>query len=146
MFPPHGKDGRSLADLIDRLGHPDRLERVHAGACLVVRGREDQAVVPALIAALRDERAVVRRMAALVLGDLAPQARQAVGSLVEALRHEDAGLRRRAVVALGQFGAEATAAVPALRAALADKDEGVRSFAATALTLIDPDTGQKEAA
>jgi HEAT repeat protein len=85
-------------------------------------------------------------MAALVLGDLAPAAREAIPALIHALSNADAGLRRRAAVALGRFGAEAAAAVPALRSALADSDEGVRSFAATALALIEPPVSVRGAA
>ena len=77
-----------------------------------------------LSAALKDERPVVRKMAALVLGDLAPEASEAIPALAAALGDADEGVRRRAAVALGQFGPEATAAVPALRTALSDPDAG----------------------
>lgn len=145
MSSPHANDGPGVAELIERLSHPNRLERVHAAAGLVWLGRQNPGVVDALIPALKDTRAVVRRMATLVLGDLAPLARQAVPALVEALTDPDERLRRGAAVALGLFGSQAMAAVPALRAALGDKDEGVRSFAATALTLIEPGTGKAAA-
>jgi HEAT repeat protein len=126
-----------LKELIDRLGHPDRIARVHAAAELVKQGRQDQAAVRALIEALRQDRQVaVRKMAALVLGDLAPQAQEAIGALAEALGDGDEGLRRRVAVALGRFGSAAAAAGPALQRALNDTDEGVRSFAAASLTLI----------
>jgi HEAT repeat protein len=132
----------SFRDLIDRLGHPDRLERVHAAADLVKLGRQGKRPVPALVQALREERRVaVRKMAALVLGDLAPHAQEALPALIDALRDSDEGLRRRAAVALGRFGGAAVSALPALRLSLSDPDEGVRSFAASALALIDPDDG-----
>jgi HEAT repeat protein len=139
-----------LPDLIDRLAHLDRLERVGAAAELVRRGRSgremETAVVELLVAALRDQRVILRKMAALVLGDLAAESERAVPALVEALANPDEGLRRRAVVALGQFRTAATAAIPALRSALHDQDEGVRSFAATSLALIDPTGHPEEAA
>ncbi len=132
----------SFRDLIDRLGHPDRLERVHAAADLVKLGRQGKGAVPALVQALRQEgRVAVRKMAALVLGDLAPDALEALPALIDALRDSDEGLRRRAAVALGRFGGAAVAAIPALRLSLNDPDEGVRSFAGAALTLIDPEEG-----
>ena len=105
-------------------------------------GRGGRRLEDALAAALKDERPVVRKMAALVLGDLAPDSRKAVPALADALRDVEEGVRRRAAVALGQFGAEAAAAIPALRAALDDADEGVRSFAATSLALIEPPPGR----
>jgi HEAT repeat protein len=144
MFMP--EDRASVEELIDRLGHYDRLQRVHAAAQLVRLGRHDGAVIAALLTALRSGQEVLQRMAALVLGDLAPAAREAIPPLINALSNSDAGLRRRAAVALGRFGAEAAAAVPALRSALADSDEGVRSFAATALALIEPPLGVRGAA
>ena len=67
-----------------------------------------------LSAALQTEQDPLRKMAALVLGDLAPRGEEAIPALIDALRDEDEGLRRRAVVALGQFGAKAHAAVDSL--------------------------------
>ena len=131
-----GMDG--VAQLIERLAHPDRLERVHAAVDLVRLGRRGCRPEEALAAALKDERPVVRKMAALVLGDLAPDSRAAIPALIETLGDAEEGVRRRAAVALGQFGPEATAAIPALRAALDDSDEGVRSFANASLLLIEP--------
>jgi HEAT repeat protein len=127
-----------IPELINRLGHPDRLQRVNAAVGLVRLGRQGCRLVEPLAAALNDERPAVRKMAALVLGDLAPEAGDAVPSLAAALFDPDEGVRRRAAVALGQFGAAAKSAVLALRAALDDPDEGVRSFAAASLDLIDP--------
>jgi HEAT repeat protein len=127
-----------LAKWLGRLAHPDRLERVHAAAELVRLGRANPAVAAALSGALRDERVVVRKMTALVLGDLAADAGNVVPALAAALADPDEGVRRRAAVALGQFRGEALAAVAALRSALRDPDDGVRSFAASSLALIDP--------
>jgi HEAT repeat protein len=137
-----------LPEFIERLGHADRLERVHAAADLVRLGRQRdaRAVVAAVVAALADNRAVVRKMAALVLGDLAVEAATAVGALAAALRDPDEGVRRRAAVALGQFRTEARPALAALHAALSDEDDGVRSFAATSLSQIAPASGVPEEA
>jgi HEAT repeat protein len=128
-------DQEGIEELIERLGHPDRLERVAAAAKLVRLGRQGKNLTRFLIDALSDRR--LQKMAALVLGDLAPGAREAIPALIESLRDEDEGLRRRSAVALGQFGPLAAAAIPALLLALRDADEGVRSFAQTALALIE---------
>ena len=135
-----------IAELIDRLGHADRLERVHAAVGLVRFGRQGCQLVEPLSTALKDGRPVVRKMAALVLGDLAPEARGAIPALAASLGDADEGVRQRAAVALSQYGPEAAAAVPALRTALSDPDAGVRSFAATALALIEPAPRRTEAA
>ena len=58
-----------------------------------------------LTTALKTERPVVRKMAALVLGDLAPEMRGAIPALAAALGDADEGVRRRAAAALGQYGA-----------------------------------------
>ena len=136
----HAADEVPLSELIDRLAYVDRLERVHAAAELVRLGRQPggQKVVEALVGALRDERIIVRKMAALVLGDLAVEADTAVPALAESLRDPDEGVRRRAAVALGQFRTQASLAISALRSALQDEDDGVRSFAATSLSVIVP--------
>jgi HEAT repeat protein len=135
-----------IPELIERLGHADRLERVHAAVQLVRLGRQGCRLAGPMTAALKDDRAVVRKMAALVLGDLAPEAWDAVPALAAALADADEGVRRRAAVALGQYGAAATEAIPALHVALHDPDEGVRSFAATALALIEPPSQRTQSA
>jgi hypothetical protein len=141
MSGSHESDGGNVAALIKQLGHLDRLQRVHAAAQLVRLGRQDEGLVAVIQAALKDGPDLVQKMAALVLGDLAPLSRQAIPALIDAVGDADEGLRRRAVVALGRFGPEAVAAVPALQSALNDPDEGVRCFAATALALIAPEKG-----
>ena len=146
MDTSHPTKEAHVSHLIGRLGHADRLERVHAAVGMVRLGRQGWPIVAPLTAALKDERPVVRKMAALVLGDLAPDAREAIPALIAALRDADEGVRRRAAVALGQYGPEASAAVPALHLALRDLDEGVRSFAATSLTLIEPPAQRPQAA
>ena len=135
-----------IPELIERLGHADRLERVHAAVDLVRLGRRGHPLVEPLSAALKDKRPVVRKMAALVLGDLASEVCDAAPALAVALCDVDEGVRRRAAVALSQFGPAAAAAVPALRIALLDPDEGVRSFAAAALVMIEPKGARAQAA
>src|SRR6202035_2875233 len=123
IFVPEGHGGRAsmstspaggeaiVAEMIQRLGPSDRLQRVHAGADLVRLGKQDKDLAGPLTAALGGGQGLLRKMAALVLGDLAPRCAEAIPALIDALRDEDEGLRRRAVVALGQFGPRAAAAV-----------------------------------
>jgi len=85
-------DGK-LPELIKRLGHADRLERVQVAAEIVRLGRQGQEVVTALLSAVTDERAVVRKMAALVLGDLVLAPEKVVPALVKALGDPDEGVR-----------------------------------------------------
>jgi HEAT repeat protein len=150
MSDLHAAGESSLSELVGRLAHVDRLERVHAAAELVREGRQGGAkegeVVRTVVEALCGERPIVRKMAALVLGDLAAEPARAVPALAAALGDRDEGVRRRAAVALGQFRTQAKAALAALRAALMDSDDGVRSFASTSLALIDPPGADPEEA
>src|SRR4029079_16858556 len=91
--------------------------------------------VTALIAALRDSDAEVRRAAATSLGQL--EDKRAVPSLVTALRDDDAEVRQQAAWALGQL--EDKRAVDGLMAALKDANTDVRRKSSWALgQLEDP--------
>jgi hypothetical protein len=75
----------------------------------------------------KDSDAVVRRSAALALGQMGAAAKEAVPPLVASLK-SDAVVRRSAALALGQMGAAAKEAVPALVAllvALFDEDSDI---------------------
>lgn len=65
------------------------------------------------IEALKGPDVEVRRAAARALGDIGPEAKEAVPELIEALNDEDMDLI--AVWALGRIGPAAVAAVPAIR-------------------------------
>ena len=94
----------------------------------------DPRVVAALVRALRDSVAEVRRDAASALGRL--EARGGVAALGERLRRDPvAEVRRAAAWALGQI--EDGAAVPDLAGALDDRDEDVREMAIWALGQIE---------
>jgi len=88
--------------------------------------------VPALVQALGDSSAAVRRLACYALGALGDAT--AVPALVEALGDGDRDVRRAACVALGRVG-DATA-VPALVEALGDGDSDVRRASCEALVRI----------
>ncbi len=91
------------------------------------------AAVPALIEALDDENARVRKNAALALGQIGPLASASIPKLIDAL-HDDAWLLPgSAAWALGHIGSRAEAAVPALTEALGDESAILRMAAAEAL-------------
>ena len=137
-----GLDAKVDADVVSdgvREGLKDALR--HSG------DQKDSALdtvgIAALIAALRDSDAGVRRAAAHSLGNL--ENPRAVEPLVSVLRDNDVEVRRNAVWALGNI--EDRRAVPGLITALRDSDAEVRKSAAWALGNIeDPAAGDALAA
>ena len=90
------------------------------------------------MAALTDGSVQVRKMAASALGEIGPDARQAIPALIQALGDVDEGVRRRVALSLGEMGAEARSAAPALILTLRDGSSSVRRWAAAALGEIGP--------
>src|SRR5215813_1203778 len=82
---------------------------------------------------LKDQDVTVRLAAARALGNIGPEAKEAVPDLIAALKDQDALVRGYAAGALGNIGPGAKEAVPDLRAALKDQDSFVRGSAAYAL-------------
>jgi len=121
-------------------------------------------VTPALLVALKDPDAGVRKVAAAAFRSMEGPPRGAIAPLVEALRDPSAEVRAEAAFGLmGFYSPSAREAVPALSAAFAqDPDRQVRINAARALGLMgpvardvvpalraglrDPDTGVRDAA
>ena len=96
--------------------------------------------VPALIAALQDERENVRASAAYALGEMGPVAAEAVDGLIALLTDESEEVRRHATSALGMIKVPVSKTVPALVEVLEDRaDTDLGFFAAQALTRIGPD-------
>ncbi|MXY26808.1 HEAT repeat domain-containing protein [Candidatus Poribacteria bacterium] len=96
--------------------------------------------VPALIAALKDERENVRASAVYALGEMGPVAAEAVDGLIALLTDESEEVRRHATSALGMIKVPVSKTVPALVRVLADReDTDLAFFAAQALTRIGPD-------
>jgi HEAT repeat protein len=118
------KDSRSVEPLIAML--KDESCGCTAANALVKIGKPS---VEPLIAALKDKSPIVRRNAAIALGQIKDAS--AVESLIAALKDEDLIVRRNAATALGQIK-DARAAEP-LIAALKDKSSIVRRDAAIAL-------------
>jgi len=94
--------------------------------------------VPELIQALQNENWRLRNQAAVALGTIGAEARDAIPALTGLLGAQDKYIRSNAAVALGRIGREASTAVPALTEALKDKDEDVRGEAAAALGRMGP--------
>jgi uncharacterized caspase-like protein len=100
--------------------------------------------VSILIKALGDSDRWVRISAAVALGQIGPDAKEAVPSLIKALGDSDPGMRYRAAEALGKIGSEAKEAIPALLKALGDNEPEVCIVADSAIAKIVPEV--KEAA
>jgi hypothetical protein len=93
--------GKTVAFWVEELKQPDAARRKHAVQKLGNVGEGDAAVVPALLGALKDRDAVVRREAILALLKCGPAATQAVPALTVLRDHDhDATVRTYASKAL----------------------------------------------
>jgi len=99
-----------------------------------------QRAVNPLVEELQSNQVPVRRTVVGLLGEIGPEAKDAVPSLISILQNDsDSQVRRDTVQALGEIGPPAQAAIPALIASLQiDKDQGVRVYAGVALATIAP--------
>ncbi|HWA98264.1 MAG TPA: HEAT repeat domain-containing protein, partial [Pirellulales bacterium] len=88
-------------------------------------------IVPRLIKALEHEKA--RYWVCLVVGDLGPKAKLAVGAIAKILSDPNVEVRREALIALGHIGPDAASAAAAVVPLLDDQDQTVRPAAAWAL-------------
>jgi HEAT repeat protein len=91
-----------------------------------------------LIKFLEDKNPANRAEAARALGELGPDAADAVPSLATRLADQDDGVRANTAAALSSIGSGAKQAVPALLKALNDKDKNVRTNAVGALISVKP--------
>jgi HEAT repeat protein len=96
-----------------------------------------QGCLRALVEALQDNDPPVRWWAAQAIGNIGPNAVQAVPGLIELLNNSDEGSRNSACIALRGIGPMATAALPALRRVLSDPSTNVRRFAQQAIERIE---------
>jgi HEAT repeat protein len=92
-----------------------------------------RAGLPALITALQDSDGSVRAWSAQAIGDIGPDAAQAVPALVRLLASADEGDRNSACIGLKGIGPSAKEALPALQKSLADPSADVRRFAEMAI-------------
>jgi hypothetical protein len=159
--------GLSVTDWIATLKNPYGGIRADAAASLGAMGPKAKNAVPALVEALKDERAEVRveasralaaigeaalqpltkalgdkdrqtRMGA-ALGHMGPNAKSATPALMDALEDPDIPVRCHAAQALWRVSGKANLSVPVLAEALTHTKAAVRKSAATALALIGPE-------
>jgi HEAT repeat protein len=120
-------DDRVFEPLVEALGSPDWIVRMHAAKALG-RMREPEAV-PALVPLLQDKVKAVREETA---GALAAIGTASIPSLVAALRHDEWLVRLHAVEALGKLRTP-EAVEPLLFALFNDRDSAIREDVVRAL-------------
>jgi HEAT repeat protein len=136
-------DGAVMRLLIESLNDNEYLGLRLAGACALAKlGKRAKVAIPDLVTALRTknnrEQAMVnniRRLAAVALGEIGPEASQAVPRLGELLEAEEStwDVRLDVVEALGKIGVNTPAVLKALEKAQKDQDHRVKESAVSAL-------------
>jgi len=126
-------EGETLSYWIQTLKDGDKRARRRAAGVLADLAPEE-AAIPALAEAMKDEDKEVRTYAAFGLGAIGSP--PAVSALASALQDRAKLTRALAAFALGLVGPDAKPTIPALTQALKDKDEDVREAAAEALRTI----------
>jgi HEAT repeat protein len=143
------RDIALLPPLIEALASPARDVRWSAARAVVGLGQVHQEVLPVLLGLLaQDERASVRRMAALALGELAPAQPHSILALLGATQDADPGVRGAAVSALGGLPEPPGEVAARLCEVVAsDQDLSVRRLGCAALAQVgDTLPGPSEAA
>ncbi|MHC4201263.1 MAG: HEAT repeat domain-containing protein [Planctomycetota bacterium] len=144
-----GKIGPASKEVLPALVRTFELEEADWETCGVATkalAKIGKPSVPSLVEALRDGSSWVRWQVAVTLGEIGPEAEEAVPALVKALMREETDMRpgigrrhwyarKAAVEALGKIG---PVAVPALVEALQHKGSALRHAAAEALAGIGP--------
>jgi vesicle coat complex subunit len=97
-----GKE-KATSDLVADLKSPEEKERLVAVRLLPGRTEDAAEAVPALIGALKDRHAEVRRSAALGLGNFGLAAKEAIPALETARNDRDARVREAARIALSRI-------------------------------------------
>lgn len=95
--------------------------------------------VPALIKATRDKNQFVARAAIPALGDIGPQAKNAVDTLIYLLSDDEPLVRRSAAYSLGKIGPPALKSADNLVALLGDRDDEVRKAVSWSLGILGPE-------
>lgn len=129
---------REIEDKSDAIrGLTHLLPEEEAGdiACSVL-GQIGPEAVPVLIGQLHHERADRRVIAASSLGNLGPDAHEAVSALTEATEDDEGSVRLAAAYALWQIDRSQQVALDVLRKCLTDDDEEIRLVGANLLGLI----------
>jgi HEAT repeat protein len=124
----------TIEELIAGLKHKEVSKRRLAALTLGHRGPRAAAAVPALVAALKeDKEPAVRAQAAEALGGIRILAKAALPDLLNALKDADASVRETAAEALADIGSDAAKVIPALLPLLSDADMNVRCAAARSI-------------
>jgi HEAT repeat protein len=110
--------------LIERLASPDESVRVDAAYQLARRG---EVVVPDLLAALEDDRPLVRDWTIRTLGEMGREAEPAMPRISQALDDVDDDVRASAVIVLGNLRFDSV--LPALIVKAKDPSPRVRALA-----------------
>jgi HEAT repeat protein len=108
---------------------PERWAR--AKWALGILGSDARSGLPAFLAALTNESAMVRALAVNAMGAMGPEAEDCVPALIA--RERDQSVRGNVMYALGSIGRRADSCVPVLRNALGDTNVIVRQNAVSAL-------------
>jgi HEAT repeat protein len=132
-----GEAIQSITPLRTLLNDPDDNVRLHVAYALFRIDPQRKEGVPVLRQLLRGSPRY-RGPAAVRLGQMGAQAKEAVGDLIQFLESPDPTTRSCVAGALGKIGPEARDAVPALVRLLRDTDPHVRAIAAQALGGIGP--------
>jgi HEAT repeat protein len=136
---------RPVSYWLRQMKHRDWSYRADAIDALGSLPTRDEAIVPALLAALRDNEVRVRHRAVYALGKKASEDDRAVAGLVAAAKDSGRLVRLQAYVGMGRIGARHPEVVPALVDGLSDQDYFVRLAAVQALGRIGPPAKDKEA-
>ena len=119
------KDAKTRISAADDLGHIGQVKKSYT-----------EPAVPALIEALHDPDALVRKAAANALGKVDPDVKLAVPALTDALKDKVPAVRQAAAGALGLIGSDAKDAIPILRETQKDSDKAVSRAASMAIQRI----------
>jgi hypothetical protein len=114
---------KSTDDLLADLKSAEEKDRITAVRLLPERRADGGRVVPALIESLQDKQANIRRSAAIGLGSLGQEARDAISALQAAQSDPDARVREAAGVALSRIDPQRFPAPSKTRAAAPIKDQ-----------------------
>ena len=141
-----------ISELATGLHDQVPLVRLDCAMALSHLGPKAQPVFPTLLASLEDrdnQKPVypfgfsVRQVVVNALGQIGPEARDAVPAITAILREDpDEGMRCAAARALGNIGPEACTAIPTLLDSQKDTSPSVSRMATDALSLIDSKAGK----
>jgi HEAT repeat protein len=134
-------EAHEISELAKLLHSRDVSQRVRAAKALALKGPRAEAAAPALVLALQDNDADVRRAAVGALRAIQPNQRPTEAIMqvyIQDLEDSDDNVRLLAARALGRMGPAAAAAVPALQKATGDVESDVRRAATEALGKISP--------